>query len=81
MSHDLVTTVLIMCCALIAVQLVILTVEIAALKRELYRLVRMVHSLNEAVNPWASENEPTEPNAPPRRKRRLSFFVPFTRKK
>lgn len=80
---ETVLTILVLCGALIALQLVILTVEIAALKRAVDMLMRMVHALNTVVNPWAAENEPTEPGLPPRprKKRRLSFFVPFTRKR
>lgn len=84
MRLETVLSILVLCGALLAVQLVILTVEIAALKRAINTLMRMVHSLNEAVNPWAAENEPTDPHMPPRaprKKRRLSFFVPFTRKR
>jgi hypothetical protein len=82
MRLDTAIAIIAICGALIAVQLVFLTVEIAALKRVVFMLLRKLNALNEAVNPWAAENEPTDPNMPPARgKKRLSFYVPFTRKR
>lgn len=82
MRLDTAIAIIAICGALIAVQLVLLTVEIAALKRVVLMLQRKLNALNEAVNPWAAENEPTDSNMPPpARRKRVSFFIPFTRKR
>lgn len=82
MRLDTAIAIIAMCGALIAVQLVMLTIEIVALKRVVHTLLRKLNALNEAVNPWAAENEPTDPNMPPPLgKKRLTFFIPFTRKR
>lgn len=72
--------VLTVCGALIALQLVILTVEIVALRRDMIVVLRMLNALNNAINPWAAEDEPTNPDIRPRRRRRWSFWIPLNRK-
>lgn len=54
----------------IAVQQVILYFEICALRRDMRVLLKVTAALNYVVNPWAADNEPTEPNRPPRTRRR-----------
>jgi hypothetical protein len=57
---------------LMAVQLIILTHAISQIRRLLIAVSHTVTALNLAVNPWAGEDEPTEPGYyhPPRIKRR-----------
>lgn len=80
-----VLSVLVMAAILMSVQLIILTVEISALRRDLKLLMRTTSSLNHAVNPWAGEEEPTEPNRmmlPPHlpRRRRFGWFPSIPQK-
>jgi hypothetical protein len=73
LSLNTALTVLLIACILMAVQLIILTVEISALRRDVLTLLRTTSALNHAVNPWAGEDEPTEPGYPPRAKRPLRW--------
>jgi hypothetical protein len=77
-------SVLVIAMVLMCVQLVIMTVELAALRRDVQQLLRTTASLNHAVNPWAGEDEPTEPGRhttmrPPRKPkpRRWGWFPPI----
>ena len=69
---DVVLTVLTLAVAMQTVQLVLVTFEISRMRRDMLVLLRITSSLNHAVNPWADEDEPTEPGYfhPPRLKRR-----------
>lgn len=83
---DVALSVLTIAAILMAVQLIIMTVELARLRRDVQMLLHVTSSLNHAVNPWAGEDEPTEPsvhNMPPRlkRRRRLAWWFPPLRRK
>jgi len=71
---DTALTVLVLATSLMAVQLVIVTLELARVRRELLVLLRLTSALNHAVNPWASETEPTDPQRPPRLHRAARWF-------
>jgi hypothetical protein len=70
---------------MMCVQLIIMTVEIVALRRDLRVLMRTTSELNHAVNPWAGEDAITEPGLtmlPPRfKRRRWGWFLPVRRPK
>ena len=72
MSLEQAVKVLLFATILMAVQLIILTVAISQIRRLLLAVSHTVTALNLAVNPWAGEDEPTEPGYfhPPRLKRR-----------
>lgn len=76
---DVALSVLTIACMLMAVQLVIVTVELTRLRRDVLVLLRTTTALNHAVNPWAGEDEPTEPGfmRPPRvtRRRHVSAWL------
>lgn len=66
---DVALSVLTIACVLMAIQLVIVTVELTRLRRDVLLVLRVTSALNHAVNPWASEDEPTMPGRPPRLRR------------
>lgn len=78
LSLDVALTVLTIATMMVAVQLVIVTVEIGKLRRDLLTLMRTTSQLNHAVNPWADSEEITSPDFmhPPRlsRRRRVSTW-------
>lgn len=61
--------VLIFACALMGVQLVIITVALVGLRHDVRALLRLVSFLNYAINPWASET----PTNPPRVRRAVRW--------
>jgi hypothetical protein len=78
---DVALTVMVIATFMIAVQLIIVTVEISALRRDVMMLLRITSALNLAVNPWAGENEPTDPRMrPPPIGRRCRWLFPIRRK-
>lgn len=78
LSLDVALTVLTLAAVLMSVQLIILTVEIAALRRDVHSLLRVCSAINHSVNPWADADEVTEPGFPPHlhRQRHSSWFEP-----
>lgn len=79
MSLEQVIKVLLFATILMAVQLIILTVAISQIRRLVLAVAHTVTALNLAVNPWAGEDEPTEPGYfhPPRLKRRRHISTWF----
>lgn len=79
---DVALTTLVLVSMMLTVQLVIATVEIARLRRDVQVLLRTTSSLNHALNPWAGEDEITEPgiHSPPRLKRRRWVWPALRRK-
>ena len=71
---DVALSVLTLASMLLAVQQILLTVEIYALRRDLKSLMRMTASMNDAINPWCSESADTVPGY--KRSRRASYWFP-----
>lgn len=57
---DVALTVLVVASLMMSVQLVILAVEISAVRREVRVLVHLARQIDRAVNPWAGEETPSE---------------------
>ena len=82
---DVAITVLVIACMSMALQLVILTVEISRVRRDLRLTLKTCVELNHCVNPWAGETMTTEPNLPPKIARNLTrrswWFPPLPKRK
>jgi hypothetical protein len=78
---DVALSVLTLASILMAVQLIFMTVELTRLRRDVLLLLRSTSALNHAVNPWAGDDEPTDPDprVPPRL-RRHGRWTWFTRR-
>lgn len=72
LTFEQVVKLLVFVTILAGVQTVILTFKIAQIHRLMVTLLHTMTALNLAVNPWAGEDEPTEPgyHHPPQLKRR-----------